>query len=152
MCLPITKKQIETAEEKYMVKKAVRPIVLLVLFLASLFVFSMITNQENIDLTTTMDQAKLPVVHFVYNNTSINELHGYTQKMDLMTMRDSILPIGADRMLRLEMMTYGENVTGLAYEIRSLDGNRLLLEDDSAEITILGDKLMCNIPRKAEVH
>ena len=123
----------------------VKPIVLVLIFLGALVTFSMTTNKVNIDLTATMDEATLPVMNFVHNEVVINELHGYVQEMDLLSMRDNVLPIGEDRILHLEMMTYGENINNLSYEIRSLDGTRLLMEEDNAVFSLNGDKLSCEI-------
>ncbi len=128
-----------------MSKKVVKPIVLVLIFIGALVIFSMTTNKVNIDLTATMEEATLPVVNFVHNDVVINELHGYVQEMDLLSMRDNVLPIGNDRILHLEMMTYGETINNLSYEIRSLDGTRLLMEEDNAAFTLDGDKLSCEI-------
>ena len=124
-----------------MSKKVIKPIVLAVIFLGALLTFGMTTNKVNIDLTANMEEASLPVVYFVHNDMVINELHGYTQEMDLLSMRDNVLPIGEERMLRLEVRTYGENIENLSYQIRSLDGTRLLMEEDEAQLTESQDKL-----------
>lgn len=125
--------------------KAVKPIVLAVVFLVSVIVFSMLTNKVNKDLTTTMDEASLPVMHFVYDDKVINELHGYVQEMDMLSMRDGLMPIGEERVLHLEIMTYGNEVENLSYNIRSMDGERLLVEEEDADITATQDKVECNI-------
>ncbi len=122
-----------------------KPIVLTVVFLISVIVFSMLTNKVNKDLTTTMDEASLPVMYFVYDGKMINELHGYVQEMDMLSMRDGLMPIGEDRKLQLEIMTYGNKVENLSYKIRSMDSERLLVEEDSADIMVTQDKVSCNI-------
>lgn len=126
-------------------KKYVKPIVLTVVFLISVLVFNVLTNKVNNDLTTTMEEASLPIMHFVYDDTVVNELHGYVQEMDMLSMRDGLMPIGKERDLHLEIMSYGNNVENLAYEIRSIDGERLLVEEDNADITVTQDKVDCNI-------
>lgn len=118
---------------------------LTVVFLISVLVFSVITNKVNKDLTTTMDEASLPIMHFVYDDKVVNELHGYVQEMDMLSMRDGLLPIGKERGLHLEIMTYGNSVDNLSYEIRSIDGERLLVEEDDADITVTQDKVNCDI-------
>lgn len=128
-----------------MKSKAVKPIVLTVVFLVALIVFSMLTNKVNKDLTTTMDEASLPVMYFVYNDMSINELHGYVQEMDMLSMRDGLMPIGDERVLNLEIMSYGNEIDNLSYKIRSMDSERLLVEEDDADITVTQDKVECNI-------
>lgn len=125
--------------------KYVKPIVLTVVFLISVFVFSMLTNKVNKDSTTTMGEASLPVMYFIYEDKTINELHGYTQEMDMLSMRDGLVPIGEERAIHLEVMTYGHEVENLSYKIRSIDGVRLLVEEDDADITVTQDKVGCNI-------
>ena len=125
--------------------KYVKPIVLTVVFLISVFVFSMMTNKVNKDSTTTMSEASLPVVYFVFDDKIINELHGYVQEMDMLSMRDGLVPIGEERNLHLEVMTYGNEVEKLSYKIRSMDGKRLLMEENNADITATQDKVGCNI-------
>lgn len=126
-------------------KKYVKPIVLTVVFLISVIVFSMLTNKVNKDITTTMEEASLPVMHFVYDDKVINELHGYVQEMDMLSMRDGLMPIGDERALHLEIMTYGNEIDNLSYKIRSMDGERLLVEEDNADITVTQDRVDCNI-------
>lgn len=126
-------------------KKAVRPIVLASVFIVAVIVFGILTNKVNTDSTTTMGEATLPVMQFVYDDTNINELHGYTQEMDILSMRDGLVPMDEDRSLSLEILTYGNKVENLRYEIRSLNGTRLLLEEDEAEIVASQDKVECDI-------
>ncbi len=122
-----------------------KPVVLTVVFLISVIVFSVLTNKVNKDLTTTMDDASLPVMYFVYDEKMINELHGYVQEMDMLSMRDGLMPIGEERALHLEIMTYGNKVENLSYKIRSMNSERLLVEEDDADITVTQDKVNCNI-------
>ena len=126
-------------------KRNVKPIVLILIFLVSTIVFSMLTNKVNKDSTTMMAEASLPVVQFVYEGKTINELHGYVQQMDMLSMRDGLMPIGEKRELQLEVMTYGNQVDHLSYKIRSMDGERLLVEEENADITVTQDKVECNI-------
>ena len=126
-------------------KKYVKPIVLTVVFLISVLVFSELTNKVNKDLTTTMAEASLPIMHFVCDDQVVNELHGYVQEMDMLSMRDGLMPVGKERGLHLEIMTYGNHVDKLSYEIRSIDGKRLLVEEDDADITVTQDKVDCDI-------
>lgn len=126
-------------------KRNVKPIVLILIFIVSTIVFSMLTNKVNKDSTTMMAEASLPVVQFVYEDKTINELHGYVQEMDMLSMRDGLMPIGEKRELHLEVMTYGNDVDCLSYKIRSMDGERLLVEEENADITVTQDKVECNI-------
>ena len=125
--------------------KVTRVIVLAVVFLAAIITFSVFVNKENKDVTMTMEEASLPVMQFVYNDTVLNELHGYTKEMDMLSMRDGLMPIGEDRKLDLEIMTYGKKVDNLSYKIRSMDSERLLVDVEAAEIKQSKDKVDCQI-------
>lgn len=111
-----------------MQKGIIKAIVLSVIFFVAVVVFSIVTNQVNEDLTTEMTDASLPVLSLYSNNIEINELHGYTEKMDAAFMRDTITPISEDRILPIKVTTYLKNIDGISYEIRSLDGKRLVAD------------------------
>ena len=111
-----------------MQKGFVKLIVLSVIFIVSVTFFSILTNQVNEDLTTEMADASLPVLSIYSDNIEMNELRGYTEKMDAAFMRDTITPIPDDRMLPIKISTYFKKIDGISYEIRSLDGERLVAD------------------------
>lgn len=126
-------------------KKVIKPIVLLFVFIGALFTFNIITEKANEDLTTSMSDASLPVMRFYSGETAINELHGYVKKMNIKEMRDTITPIGADRKIKLSVSTYGATVDGISYEIRSMDGNRLVAEAEVSEYNFSGNLLEADL-------
>ena len=65
-----------------MQKGTIKAIVLPVVFVLAVIIFSFMTNQTNEDLTTEMSEATLPVLTLSDGKTAINELYGYTEKMD----------------------------------------------------------------------
>lgn len=111
-------------------RKIVKPIVLSVLFLAALIVFSITTNQDNKDLTTTMKEATLPIVRCYQGSDSVAQLHAYVNKMDVPSMRDTIVPVDDKRILPISVSTYGRKIDSIRYEIRSLDGERLVAKNE----------------------
>lgn len=111
-----------------MQKGMIKAGILFVIFFVSVVVFSILTNQVNEDLTTEMADASLPVLSLYHNNTEINELHGYTMEMDAAFMRDTITPIAENRILPIKITTYLKNIDGISYEIRSLNGERLVAD------------------------
>ena len=125
--------------------KATKPIVLAVVFVLALIVFSMMTNKVNKDITTTMEEASLPVMQFVYDDVAINELHGYVEEMDMLSMRDGLVPLDKNRGLQIEILTYGNEVEALSYKIRSINSERLLVEEENAQIVASKDKVECDI-------
>ena len=104
--------------------------VLIVIFIFAVIVFENLTNHTNEDLTTEMAEATFPVISLYYNNTEINELHGYAKEMDAAYMRDAITPIATDRKLPIAIQTYQTAVDAISYEIRSLDAERLIANAD----------------------
>ena len=95
-------------------------------FFASLLIFSIVMNQGNTDMTMEMEPASLPVASVVIDDREINEMHGYVRRMDAATIRESISPIGEDRKLSFQIDMYGQELKELHYEVRSVDGGRLI--------------------------
>ncbi len=113
-------------------KGAVKAAVLVVIFIVSVMIFEMLTNHVNEDLTTEMPEATLPVISLFAGETEINELYGYQAQMNAAYMRDTITPVDESRRLSVQIKTYQTAVDGISYEIRSLDGKRLIA---NAEVT-----------------
>lgn len=104
----------------------IRYSVIAMVFVLSLIIFSVILNQGNTDMTMEMAPASLPTASVILDNQKINEMHGYVQRMDAATIRESISPIGSDRELSFRLDLYGQKLKELRYEVRSVDGKRLI--------------------------
>jgi hypothetical protein len=127
-----------------MKKKIIRKIIMILVFIAAIIGFGFTTNQTNEDLTTTMAAATLPTITFYYQDVEMNELHGYTREMDITKMRDSILPIANDRKVTLVVNTYGGQMDSVSYEIRSMDGQRLVADAELTEFDRTGNQASCS--------
>lgn len=99
-------------------------------FLASIIIISKFMNMGNMDMTADMAPASLPVVSVLKDGNEINLMHGYTVRMDDAHVREAITPIGEDRQISVRITTFGQKVKNAAYEVRSVDGSRLI-EDTS---------------------
>lgn len=106
-------------------------LILLIVFVAALFGFSKLTNHEPKDLTTDLARAQLPLLYLEDNGISINELHGYTKQMNPLSMRDTITPVSADGILPVTVNTFGEEVSGISFEIRSLDNTKQIAKAEA---------------------
>ena len=126
-------------------RKVIKPVVLSGLFLAALIVFSIITNQDNKDMTTAMKEATLPIVQFYEGNNSVAQLHGYVSEMNITKMRDGIVPVDHTRLLPLKINTYGQKIRGIAYEIRSLDDSRLVAKGNAQGIKEKNNEISANL-------
>lgn len=67
--------------------------VCIVVFVITLFVSSSIYNKGNEELTASMEQATLPLVHITTKGIAYNCLHGLKQEMDGSFFRDTITPL-----------------------------------------------------------
>lgn len=126
-------------------KKVIKPVVLSVLFLAALIFFSIITNRDNKDLTAGMPEATLPVVQFYQKDTSVAQLHGYLERMDVAAMRDSVVPVDKKRLLPMTIDTYGKKIDEIRYEIRSLNGERLVARSDITDYSQNGNEISATL-------
>lgn len=112
--------------KKAIVKAVIKGIVLGMTFFIALFVISRIMNKGSNDLTAEMPAAEFPVIYMGMDDILYNEMHGYVQEMDTAYMRDTITALDEGRSTRFQIATYGQNIESISYEIRSVDGERLI--------------------------
>ena len=124
-----------------MKRTLVKICVFIMFFLISINVFENILNRGNTDLSQDMPGATLPVIYMNINGQYMNALHGYVTEMEGSYLRDNITPIKADRTLDIVIDTYGFAVAKVAYELRSLDGSRLI-EDTELEGFAFADNVI----------
>lgn len=127
--------------KKAIVKAFIKGIVLGLVFFAALFVISRIMNKGNNDLTVEMPAAEFPVIYMGMDGILYNELHGYTQEMDTAYMRDTITALNEGRSTQFRIALYGQEIDDISYEIRSVDGERLIENTQLAEYTEDADAL-----------
>ncbi len=124
-----------------MKKGIIKTIVLLLSFVAAVFAFGYYTNQNGVNLTTEMQGASYPVISMYYRDYLVGELHGYRAQMDVTTMRESVVPVQSDRAVTVEVNTFGREIERISYEIRSLDGERLIANRVCDDYETRGDVL-----------
>ncbi|NLZ81524.1 MAG: hypothetical protein GX913_06980 [Clostridiales bacterium] len=103
-----------------------RLLLLLMVFLTVAIIVFFLQNQNTKDTTVIMGQATLPVVYMTYEGIELNRLHGYVDEMEVSFMRDSLTPLEESRKLDIRIRDYGSNIKGISYEVRSIDGTRLI--------------------------
>ena len=107
-------------------KKIIKPIVLVLVFLVSLLGFGVFTKTDQVDLTSEMRPATLPVVYLKKGEVPVNELFGYLGEMDAASIRDTITPLAEDMILPVTIQAYQNHVEEISYEVRTMDMERLL--------------------------
>lgn len=121
-----------TFVEKNIMKKSViiKVAVSLVVFVLSVIIISAVMNQSSMDITMEMSEAEYPLVYIESNNTKINCMRGYAQEMQANYMRETITPLSQTRALNICLQKFNCKVTGMSYEVRSVDGSRLVENTD----------------------
>ena len=96
------------------------------IFALALVLLSTLMNQGNTDMTTEMGAATYPVLSMFVDTYRVGSLHGYAQNMDCAYLRDNLQPVGENRRISVLIDTYGQQMEEIAFEVRSLDGERLI--------------------------
>ena len=122
--------------------------VALLVFVISLFVVDFILNKDNSELTMDMPKATLPVVSVLSGEYKINTMYGYTSRREEAYTKDSITPISADRKISLVIDTFQADIESVAYEVRSVDGDRLIEGSDITVLQKMPDKIQFSIQLK----
>lgn len=115
--------------------------VFLSVFLATLVVAGRIMNKGHNNMTMEMGDASLPIVSMERDGLRYNELHGYSAPMDTAFERGTVTVLGEGRSLSLRVDTYGRIVSGMAMEVRSIDGSRLVEKREITDYT-LGEEVL----------
>lgn len=109
-----------------MKRAIIKGVLLGCIFALALLILSRVMNQGNTDMTTEMGEATYPVLSMYVGSYRVGSLHGYAQSMECAYLRDNLQPIDEDRKIDVRMNTYGRGVDSIAFEVRSLDGERLV--------------------------
>ena len=106
-----------------------RAAILAGIFLAAVGVYLVVTwnhADEAETVYTFMEAPSLPVVFAEMENGEANRLAGYRQEMSASVARDSLVVLPEDRRLPIRIREYGAAPLSVSYDIRSLDGERLI--------------------------
>ena len=131
-----------------MKKVVLQSVIWIFTFLLSLFIISSLMNQGNTDMTVEMGKATLPLVYMSQGSDKINCLHGYIREMQGSTMRETITPLGQGRKLDITIEKMGSAVKNLRFEVRSVDGERLVEATDISQYHEEGDLITATITIK----
>ena len=113
------------------------------LFIAIVCGMELLSNQSSSDVTADMKAATLPVITMQAAGRDVNELHGYVSERDISHFHTVVTPIAEDRKVCFTLDTYGEEMAGLSFEVRTVDGARLI-QDGTVEDITAGDNNLIN--------
>lgn len=131
-----------------MKKTIIKGVYLIVVFLAALFSVSAVMNKGNTDMTVEMGEASFPVIMMRLDEYQVNRLHGYAKDMDTSYLRDTLLPIGSRRNVAFTVETYGNEVESLSFEVRSINGERLVESTEIENYREADGQIQCEITLK----
>ena len=117
-------------------------------FLIALFVADFFMNRGNSEITMDMPKATLPIVSIMADQHKINTMYGYTSKREEAYTKDSITPISEDREISVVIDTYQADIESVAYEVRSIDGDRLIEGSNITVLQKMPDKIQFSIQLK----
>lgn len=107
-------------------KELILVIYAVLVFVGGLFGISALLNRGNTDMTAGLAEPTLPTLVFTTGNMDFNLCYGYLKEMTPSLLREDITPMGEDRTLSFRLDTYGMRVSKISYQLRSLDGSRLI--------------------------
>lgn len=131
-----------------MKKTIIKGIYLLTVFLMALFGVGIVMNQGNTDMTMEMGQATFPIVTMQIDRYPVNRLHGYAEAMSTSYVRDTLLPIGEDRKVSFSIDTYDNEIEDIFFEVRSVNGERLVESTEIEEYEEKENRIQCEITLK----
>lgn len=131
-----------------MKRAIIKGLVLGVVFAAALMILSTVMNQGNTDMTTEMGEATYPVLSMSIGTHRVGSLHGYAQAMDCAYLRDNLQPVSEDRKIDAQIDTFGREIGEIAFEVRSLDGERLVESTPVTDYKKTGDAITFEIVLK----
>ena len=125
----------------FMKETIIKIICFISVFIASAFIISNMMNRGNTDLTFEMADADYPTVTVYKESGDVNVMHGLADKMNVTRFRGDLTPLDSDRSLHIIVNKYGMKITGISYEVRSIDGTRLVENTDIYDYTEKDDTI-----------
>ena len=102
-------------------------------FFIALIIWGQVLNMGNTDMTAEMSEATYPLIRMDLDGQSYNELKGYAKDMDLAYMRETISVLDENRNTGFTLWKYGNEIQSIWFEVRSVDGSRLIEKTEVTE-------------------
>jgi hypothetical protein len=130
-----------------------RVIILIAVFIISLSYFSRDIKEVvfDIDNTTTMEDATFPLVTIKTGTDTINLLHGYSSNIDANKVRDTVIPLGIDKVFEVLIDQKDYDIKKLNYEVREFVGDNLIESDTVSVFDETDDGISARVKLKADL-
>ncbi len=121
-------------------------LILFVLAVAGYFIWSWMEQREEGAVYTSIEDANLPVAYVNIFGRRMNELDGYVEDNQKAAGRGDLTVLPADRRLSMTIDKLDSQITGIQYEIRSLDGERLVERTTVENWEQSGKEILVELP------
>lgn len=121
-------------------------LILFVLAVAGYFTWSWMEQREEGAVYTSIEDANLPVAYVNIFGLRMNELDGYVEDNQKAAGRGDLTVLPADRRLSMTIDKLDSQITGIQYEIRSLDGERLVERTTVENWEQSGEEILVELP------
>ena len=121
-------------------------LILFVLAVAGYFTWSWMEQREEGAVYTSIEDANLPVAYVNIFGRRMNELDGYVEDNQKAAGRGDLTVLPADRRLSMTIDKLDSQITGIQYEIRSLDGERLVERTTVENWGQSGEEILVELP------
>lgn len=129
-------------------KKWIKKIAAIVVFILTVLILDRMLNSDNVEVTTQMPSATLPIVSSIVDGYKINNMYGYTSKREEAFTKDSITPVTKSREITLAIEDYGAEIDNVSYEVRSTEGERLIERGEVLQLIKSEEELRFTIQLK----
>ena len=111
-----------------MLKQIYRIIILIGVFIASLYYFSKDIKEVvfDIDNTTIIEETTFPLITIRTEGVIINRLHGYSSNLNANTVREALTPVGSEGTFEVIIDEKEYDIKKLNFEVREFVGNELI--------------------------
>ncbi len=137
-----------------MLKQLYRIIILIIVFIASLFYFSSDIKEVVFDMdnTTKMEAVSYPLVTIKTGDNTINLLHGYSSNLDANKVRETVAPISSDQTFEVLINEENYDIKKLNYEVREFTGNSLIDSDSISVFETAGEQKTAKIKIQSQLQ
>ena len=109
-----------------MKKIIIKTVYYIMVFVLACIAAGYFMNRDSDDTTAAMADASFPVITMMYGSQKTDCLYGYAQQMQCQYMRDDLVTIDDSRKVEFRIDNCSEKPESLSYEVRSMDGSRLI--------------------------
>lgn len=121
-------------------------LILVVLAAAGYLAWGWLRQREEGAVYTSIEDANLPVAYVNIFGRRMNELDGFVEDNQKAAGRGDLTVLPADRKLSVTIDKLDSPITGMQYEIRSLDGSRLVERTTLDAWQQSGEELTAELP------